>query len=141
VTEDCIFCQIVGGDADASMAYEDDATVAFMDLRQTSAGHTLVVPKRHVRDIFELDDATGAALMKTAALVARAIREAFEPDGINIWQSNETAAGQEVFHLHFHVLPRQSGDGLLKFYPSSPTSPDRSVLDERAARIRQAIAG
>jgi histidine triad (HIT) family protein len=139
VTQDCIFCQIVAGKAEASIAYEDDATVAFMDLRQTSPGHTLVVPKRHIRDIFELDAATGAALIATTAGVARAVRVAFEPDGINIWQSNEAAAGQEVFHLHFHVLPRRTDDGLLKFYPSSPSSPERSILDERAAKIRQAI--
>jgi histidine triad (HIT) family protein len=140
VTEaDCVFCRIVAGEAEASIAYEDEATVAFMDLRQFHPGHTLVVPRRHVRDIYELDDATGAALIAAVSRVARAVRDAFAPDGINIWQSTGAAAGQEVFHLHAHVLPRWEGDGLVQFYPSKPERPPRWELDAQAAKIRAAL--
>jgi len=140
VTEDCIFCEIVAGRAEASVAYEDDATLAFMDLRQFHPGHTLVVPKRHIVDIFELDDKTGAALMSAAARVARAVSAAFAPHGLNLWQSNG-APWQEVFHLHFHVLPRWRDDGLLRFAPGRLPRPARSELDEQAAQIRAALDG
>lgn len=120
MTEGCIFCRIVAGDAEASIAYQDEAIMAFMDQRQFHPGHTLIVPKRHIVDIFALDAATGAALMAAVARVARAVRDAFSPEGINVWQSNGAGAGQEVFHLHLHVLPRWKDDGLLRFLPSTP---------------------
>lgn len=139
MTEGCIFCEIVRGEAEASVAYEDEATLAFMDLRQFHPGHTLVVPKRHIVDIYELDDATGTALMSSVARVARGVRAALEPEGLNVWQSNGAAGGQEVFHLHFHVLPRWSGDGLLRIYPRRPDYPTRATLDETAGMIRAAL--
>ena len=105
---ECIFCQIVAGEAEASFAYEDDATMAFVDLRQFHAGHTLVVPRRHIRDIYGLDEKTGSALMAAISRVAEAVREAFQPDGINVWQSNGEP-WQEVFHLHFHCCPVGEG--------------------------------
>jgi histidine triad (HIT) family protein len=139
VAIDCIFCRIVAGEADASIVLEDALTMAFMDLRQVNPGHTLVVPKRHLRDIYALDDATGAAVIATVARVARAVRAAFAPDGVNIMQSNGEAAGQEVFHLHVHVLPRVRGDGLLRVYGASPGSAGRAELDARAALLGAVI--
>jgi histidine triad (HIT) family protein len=138
---DCIFCAIAAHDAEASIVFEDDATVAFMDLRQMSPGHTLVVPKKHVSDIFELDDDTGAAVMRMVARVARAVRDALHPDGINVWQSNGEGAGQEVFHLHVHVLPRVTGDGMLRVYPQRPDYPPRAELDAVAASIARELPG
>lgn len=137
MTDVCIFCEIVAGRAEASVAYEDDATLAFMDLGQLNPGHTLVVPKRHIVDIFELDDETGAALMSAAARVARAVSAAFAPHGINLWQSNG-APWQDVFHLHFHVLPRWRDDELLQFRPPRSLL-SRDELNEQAARIRTAL--
>lgn len=137
MTDACIFCEIVAGEAEASIAYEDEATMAFMDLRQFHPGHTLVVPRRHVRDIYELDDNTGAALMAAVARVARGVRDAFAPDGLNLWQSNG-APWQEVFHLHIHVLPRWREDGLLRFAPGRLPRPPRAELDKQAAKIRDA---
>ena len=135
---ECIFCQIVAGEAEASFAYEDDATIAFVDLQQFHAGHTLVVPRRHIRDIYRLDEKTGSALMAAISRVAEGVREAFQPDGINIWQSNG-APWQEVFHPHFHVLPRWRDDQLLRFAPPSRQQPSRSELDDQAAKIRAAL--
>ena len=139
MTDGCIFCEIVAGRAEASVAYEDDATLAFMDLGQFHPGHTLVVSKKHIADLFSLDEATGAAMMAAISRVARAVRDAFGPDGINLWQSNG-APWQEVFHLHFHVLPRWREDGLLRFAPSRLPRPPRSELDEQAAKIVAALA-
>jgi histidine triad (HIT) family protein len=139
VTDDCIFCRIVAGEAEASVAYEDDATLAFMDLGQFAEGHTLVVPKRHVVDIFELDDATGAAVMAAAARVARGVDAAFSPHGVSIWQSNR-APWQEVPHFHMHVLPRWREDGLLRFTPPNRDRPPRAELDRQAAAIRASLS-
>ena len=136
---DCIFCGIVLRAVTASIIYDDELTMAFMDMRQPNRGHVLVVPKTHVRDILALDDATGAAIMSTVARVARAVQAALAPDGMNIFQSNGEAAGQEVFHLHMHVLPRRAGDGLLRMDDASPEMPPRAELDELAAVLRAAI--
>jgi histidine triad (HIT) family protein len=141
MTSDCIFCRITAGEAEASIVLRDEYVLAFMDLRAFSPGHTLVIPTLHIENIFALDDATvAAALIDAVARVSRAVRAAFEPDGISIWQSNGAAAGQEVSHLHFHVVPRYEGDGLLRVYPSHAEQPARSELDEHAARIRAAIS-
>ena len=118
---------------------QDAATLAFMDLRQFHPGHTLVVPKRHIVDIYELDDRTGAALMSSVVRVARAVSAGFSPHGINLWQSNG-APWQEVLHLHIHVLPRWRDDGLLRFAPARLPRPPRSELDEQAALIRARLA-
>ena len=139
MTEDCVFCGIVDGSVEPSIAYEDEATLAFMDIRQFHEGHTLIVPKRHIKDIYALDDATGAALISAVARVARAVRDTFEPHGLNIWQSNG-APWQEVFHLHMHVLPRWQHDGILRFPPPRNPLP-RAALDEQANRIRSTLAG
>ncbi len=140
MAEECVFCQIVAGEADASIAYQDDSTLAFMDLGQFHPGHALVVPRRHVRDIYGLDEETGGALMAAISRVAEGVREAFKPHGINIWQSNG-APWQEVFHLHFHVLPRWRDDGLLRFTPPDRARPSRKELDGQAAQIRTALGG
>ncbi len=113
--------------------------MAFMDLRQPVEGHTLVVPKQHIPDIFGLDDTTGASLMSTVVRVASAVREAFAPDAINVWQSNGAAAGQEVFHLHVHVMPRRTGDGLLRVYGAPPAPRAREDLDRQAVAIRRVV--
>ncbi|MEX0785469.1 MAG: HIT family protein [Dehalococcoidia bacterium] len=138
MTEDCIFCRIVAGQAEASVAYEDDATMAFMDLGPFADGHALVVPKEHVRDIFALDEGTAGPLLLAVSRVAQGVRDAFEPHGITIWQSNG-APWQDVFHLHFHILPRWRHDGLLRFTPPERGRPSRAVLDDHAAKIRSAL--
>jgi histidine triad (HIT) family protein len=136
VASDCVFCKIIAGGLEASVPYEDESVIAFLDLRQFNPGHTLVVPKHHVGDIFDLDEPTGAALMSALIRLASGVESAVDADGINIVQSNGEAAGQEVFHLHFHVVPRHANDGLLQFYPSKPGYPPRAELDSLAERIR-----
>jgi histidine triad (HIT) family protein len=132
---DCVFCAIAAREAEASVVFEDAGTMAFMDLRQMSPGHVLVIPKTHVPDIFDLDEATGAVVMATVARVARAVRGALRPDGVNVWQSNGKGAGQEVFHVHFHVLPRTEADGMLRIYPRHPDNPSRAELNAIARQI------
>ncbi|MGY0619076.1 HIT family protein [Lysobacter sp. A378] len=111
MSSDCPFCRIVRGTEPASIVCENDLVVAFVDLRQFSPGHVLVVPRRHLPDVRELDDATGAAVMSMLTRVTRAVGEAFANEGLGIWHSIGEAAGQEVPHLHFHVHPRRSATG------------------------------
>jgi histidine triad (HIT) family protein len=133
----CIFCEIVAGEAASSVVLENDLVLAFLDLRQFHPGHTLVIPRVHVQDIYGLDDGVlGGALMAAVARVARRLRDVLKPEGLNVWQSTGVAAGQEVPHVHFHVLPRYVGDGLLQVYPSKPGYPPRTELDALAARLR-----
>ena len=136
--EPCVFCEIVAGHHDASIVYDDDTVLAFMDLRQVGEGHCLVIPKQHIRDIYTLDDATGAALLALTRRVAIAAKAAFGANGILIWQSNDPPL-QEVLHVHFHVMPRNPGDGLMRIYPGLPEHAGRGELDRQAALIQQAL--
>jgi histidine triad (HIT) family protein len=136
---DCIFCRIVTGEARASIAYEDETGLAFLDPRQANAGHTLVIPKAHIETIFDLDPPTGSALMTAIAEVSRGIRTAFPGEGMSIWQSNGPGASQEVPHVHFHLMPRIKGDGMLRIYPGHLETASREDLDECAARLRAAL--
>jgi histidine triad (HIT) family protein len=110
-----------------------------MDLRQPNPGHVLVMPKKHVATIYELDPDTAGQLMQTAVIVARGIRTIFNPEGLNIWQSTGEAAGQEVFHVHMHLLPRYDGDGLMHIYSEPPVRPPRKQLDQWAQQLVKLI--
>ncbi|KPV48281.1 protein hit, partial [Kouleothrix aurantiaca] len=111
-----IFSKIVSGDIPAIKVYEDDATLAFLDIGPASRGHTLVVPKNEHADIFSIPPATLVAVMRTTQRVALALREVLRPDGINIIQNNGAAAGQTVFHLHVHLIPRWEGDNAVRLW-------------------------
>jgi histidine triad (HIT) family protein len=136
VAEACVFCEIVRGSQPASIVWEDDLVLAVVDLRQFHAGHTLVMPRQHIRDVRELDYATGAALMALVVRVTRAVATTFPNQGLSLWHSIGPAADQEVPHLHVHVHPRHIGDQLLRIYPSMVTSPDRQTLDKYASLLR-----
>lgn len=138
-TQDCVFCGIASSTVPASISYEDEFPIAFLDLRQFSPGHTLLIPRKHVADVRELDEETGSHFMAALSKVTRAVSAAFPSDGISVWHSIGTAAFQEVPHLHFHIHPRHLDDQLLKIYPSSPPTPGREVLDECAAAIRRRL--
>jgi histidine triad (HIT) family protein len=116
--DDCPFCEIIAGDdPDARVVLRDSDVIAFFPLEPATLGHTLVVPRRHVRDIYDVDDALAGRLAEATLKVARAVRAAMKPDGLNVIQSNGDAATQSVMHLHVHVVPRQSGDALGRIWP------------------------
>jgi len=135
----CVFCDVVAGTAPASVVYEDDATLAFMDLRQPNPGKVLVIPKRHAEMIYDLDEETAARLFQTAVKVARAIRGSMQPPGLSVWQSNGEAVGQEVPHVHIHLAPRRHNDGLLRIYAEKPSYPNRAELDRLALTVRSGL--
>ncbi len=115
--DECIFCRIIRGELDSATVYEDESTLAFLDLRQSNEGHVLVVPRNHIEQIYDLDEDTASSLASTVCRVARAVRRVYAPEGLSIWQSNGPAAFQEVPHVHWHILPRYADDGLLVVYP------------------------
>ena len=134
--EGCVFCDIASGKVAASIVFEDESTLAFVDLRQFHRGHTLVIPRRHFRDVREIDRSTAAALMMTLSKVTRAVGSVFPNEGLSIWHSIGEAAFQEVPHLHIHIHPRFRDDGLLRVYPDSPATPNKATRDEYAAKLR-----
>jgi histidine triad (HIT) family protein len=130
----CVFCRIVAKEIPATVVYEDAHTLAFMDIGQVNPGHVLVAVKKHLENIFALDEAQAAAVFRAAANVARAIRGAFEPQGLSVYQANGAAAGQTVLHLHIHLVPRYEGDGMALTWPVK--NPPREKLVEYAEKIR-----
>ena len=133
-----VFAKILRGEIPSHKVYEDEHTLAFMDVMPQADGHTLVIPKSASRNLLDADPAVLGALMASVQRVAHAVRKAFDAEGILIQQFNEPAAGQTVFHLHFHILPRMAGVGLR---PHSGKMADHALLAEHAARIRDALAG
>ncbi len=101
-----IFEKIIDREIPANIVYENDHVIAFMDAFPIAKGHTLVVPKQPIENIYELDEETGAKVMSVITKVSTAVRDAFEPAGLNVVQNNGAYASQSVFHLHFHIIPR-----------------------------------
>ena len=131
---DCVFCKIVARQIPATVVHEDAETLAFMDIGQVNPGHVLVACKAHVENICGLSEAQAGAVFRAAAKVARAVRAAFEPPGLSVYQANGKPAGQTVVHFHLHVLPRHDADGMQLTWPVK--NPPRDRLEEYAARIR-----
>jgi histidine triad (HIT) family protein len=133
----CVFCRIVAKEIPAAVVYEDDLVIAFMDAGQVNPGHVLVAVKGHAETLYELDDAQAGALLRAAAHVARAIRSAFAPEGLSVYQANGKAAGQTVFHYHMHLVPRREADGMALTWPAK--NPPREKLEEYAAQVRSSL--
>ncbi len=135
----CIFCDIVAGHLPSSTVYADDTLLAMMDINPVNTGHVLVLPKRHVESMADLDEATGAHLFKATMRVARAIRESgVKCEGINLFLADGEAAFQEIFHLHMHVFRRFKGDSF-KIDADWSRKPARRELDDVARRIRSSL--
>ncbi len=107
---DCIFCKIVNNEIDSYKLYEDDDCIAILDAFPNNIGHSLIIPKRHVQNIFELDDELAGKLIKVASKIANALQKSLKPDGIHLLQNNNKGANQTVNHFHMHVIPRYFGD-------------------------------
>lgn len=135
---DCVFCKIVAKQIPATLVHEDEHTLAFMDIGQVNPGHVLVAVKKHAENIFALDEVQAAAVFRAAGKLSRAIRDAFSPDGLSVYQANGKAAGQTVFHFHVHLVPRHEGDGMQLTWPVK--NPPREKLVENAAKIRAKLA-
>jgi HIT family protein len=114
MVSDCIFCKIVAGEIPASKVYEDDHFLAFLDISQVTPGHTLVIPKKHARNLLEMTPDETADLFNVVSKVTKKVESATQPQGMNIISNMEEIAGQSVFHSHVHILPRYSQEDDLK---------------------------
>lgn len=132
-----VFAKILRGEIPAHRVYEDEYTLAFMDVMPQSLGHTLVIPKTEAENLFDLEPAMLGHLILTTQKVAAALRKVFAPPGIMIAQLNGAGAGQSVFHIHFHVIPRYHGIDLRLH---AREMEDASLLAEQAAKVSAALA-
>mgnify|MGYP001017260675 CR=1 FL=1 len=143
MVSDCIFCAIVAGEAPASVVLDEPDVIAFLDIRPFTAGHLLVVPKRHASGLADLAPGDGPRIFDAATRIASVLRSGVLPggpitaSGVNLLLADGAAAGQEVFHVHLHVIPRRRGDGV--GLRAMPGNPNRTVLDGTAAVIREAL--
>lgn len=136
--DDCIFCKIAKGEIPSSKVYEDDFVLAFLDLNPASPGHALVIPKRHAATLLDLEPGSGDALLQAMRKVGRALANVVKADGFNCVQNNFPAAGQEVMHLHWHVIPRHEGDQVIKAWvPGKYT--DMGQMAALADQLKAAI--
>ena len=133
----CIFCEIVAGRIPSATVYEDEHVFAFMDIAPANPGHLLIIPKQHYRNIFDMPAEVGSKIMEAAVPLAEAIRKALDPDGLNLFQSNEAAAFQTVFHFHLHLIPRWKTDPLR--LPWQPSEGDIEEIGEIASKIREVL--
>ena len=136
--ENCIFCKIIAGDIPSSKVYEDDQVLAFLDISQTTKGHTLLIPKEHVRNVLTMSQETSEILFARLPKVARAVQKATGAVGMNILNNNEEVAGQTVFHAHIHLIPRYStaDDVTIAF---TEHEPNFVALSDLAKQISQEV--
>jgi histidine triad (HIT) family protein len=132
-----VFARILRGDLPSHKLYEDDSTIAIMDVMPTADGHTLVIPKAASRNVLDADPATLTRTILVVQKLAKAVKAAFSADGVAVYQFNESASGQSVFHLHFHIVPRFDG---VPQKPHGSKMEDQAVLAANAEKIRDALA-
>ncbi|WP_088012126.1 HIT family protein [Gottfriedia acidiceleris] len=136
----CIFCKIIEGSIPASKVYEDDDVLAFLDLSQVTKGHTLVIPKDHVENIFEMSEETASTYFRKVPQIANAIKDTFNVQGINILNNSGEVSGQTVFHYHMHILPRYGkNDGFDVKWQSNQNQYTNETLQEIAKSIENNI--
>jgi histidine triad (HIT) family protein len=133
---DCIFCKIINREIPSNIIYEDEDSLAILDLRPVSKGHSLVMPKKHTEDFIGTDDETLQKIMPKVKKVAAALTKVTSAAGINITTKNGAAAGQVIFHLHFHLIPRYRSDGLQP-WPHHESEP--KTREELAEEIKKLL--
>ncbi|HVW71741.1 MAG TPA: HIT family protein [Candidatus Paceibacterota bacterium] len=136
--ENCIFCKIVDGSVPAAVVYEDADTLAFLSIGPNTPGHTLVIPKAHMRNIFDMNEGSMTAVMRTVQKISRALQAALGAEGVNVIFNNEPAGNQVIFHAHAHVIPRKAGDGL--HYESPEHEYAAGEADAVAGKMRDALS-
>jgi histidine triad (HIT) family protein len=140
MAEDCVFCQIVHGEAPASIVHSDDAIIAFMDIQPITQGHMLVVPREHTVLMKDVSDLVAMRAFRVARQLAAVVPATLGAGGVNLFVADGEVAFQDVPHFHLHVIPRYAGDGFgLTFPPSYTTPPSRAQLEALATAIRAAV--
>ncbi|BBF44673.1 bis(5'-nucleosyl)-tetraphosphatase (asymmetrical) [Lachnospiraceae bacterium KM106-2] len=136
--EDCIFCKIANGEIPSATIYEDNDFRVIMDINPASKGHAIILPKTHAANIFEVPEDVASKIFVVAKKVATAMKEVLNCDGVNVLQNNGEIAGQTVFHLHMHVIPRYEGDQVkIKWSPAKEVDYDlNDMAKEIASKIK-----
>ena len=134
--DDCLFCKIIAGEIPSTKIYEDDDVFAFLDIAPVNPGHTLVIPKKHTPNLYEIDDAILCKVMNVVKTLSTTTKKALKADGINLEMNNDAVAGQMIFHAHIHIIPRFEGDGL-KHWPQK--SYEGGHQEEVAEKIKNAL--
>jgi diadenosine tetraphosphate (Ap4A) HIT family hydrolase len=136
----CIFCRIIAKEEPASLLFEDEAIISFLDFAPVNVGHLLVVPKQHVYSLADLDKRTSLRLFETAIQLLRVLQDSEQDwEGMNLHLAEGEAASQEIPHVHLHLIPRQQGDAVQIHLPC-PQLPSRKELDGVAARLRHGLS-
>lgn len=137
---DCIFCKIVQGEIPAAKIFENEHVVAFLDISQVTKGHTLVIPKVHKENVFELTPEIAKNIFETVPEIANALKSVYHPQGLNIVNNNGEAAGQTVFHYHVHLIPRYGqGDGFGAVWKNNQSDYSFDDLQKMAAEIKEKL--
>lgn len=123
----CVFCKIINKEIPCYKVYEDENFLAFLDLCQSSIGHTLVIPKKHYNDIFELDEQTSNQIFSLVTRLAKAVKDETKAEGINILNNNGEAAGQSVKHFHIHIIPRYKDDNIVFKFSENKLSKEEFI--------------
>ncbi len=135
---DCLFCRLASREAEVSIVHEDERTVTFMDIQPVTRGHMLVVPRAHATYLADLDEEDGARLFRVGQRAAAALRQStLRCEGVNFFLADGEAAGQDVFHVHLHVIPRFTGDGFGLVLPPGYSVKPRNELDDAADALLQ----
>lgn len=135
-----MFCAIASGDIPAHTVLDTEQAIAFLDVHPAAEGHVLVIPKPHVPTLADLPDNLAGPLMSAIRLVTGALVKGRDADGVNVLNANGSPAGQTVYHLHFHVIPRHRGDTLHLHVPTFPEATNHPAMESEAKAIRDTIA-
>ncbi|RSK26326.1 HIT family protein [Bacillus sp. HMF5848] len=137
---ECIFCKIVNGDIPCAKVFENEDVVAFLDISQVTKGHTLVIPKVHKENVYELSEKEAESIFKVVPHIANAIHEQFQPVGLNVLNNNGEDAGQSVFHFHMHLIPRYGkGDGFGAVWKTNNSQYTSEDLQDIAQKISSSL--
>ena len=128
--EECIFCKIIAGEIPSINLYEDEKTIAFLDIYPIAKGHTLIIPKNHSATLYDISIEDAEAVGATVSRVAKTVKKVLKCDGVNVYQGNERVAMQEIFHVHFHVIPRFENDGIVLMAQKSELKEDPEITSK-----------
>ncbi|HLQ73272.1 MAG TPA: HIT family protein [Bacillota bacterium] len=138
--DNCIFCKIIDGDIPSAKVFENEHVFAFLDISQVSKGHTLIIPKQHTRNLYDTPPEVAKHLFEAVPHISNAIKDAYNPVGMNVLNNNEEAASQTVFHLHLHLIPKyENGDGLSTNWITNESAYTSDDLAEIAQTINENI--
>lgn len=140
MSNDCIFCKIVAGEIPSAKVYEDEDVLAFLDISQVSKGHTLVIPKKHSRNLYDTSPEVASKLFAAVPKIANALKDTYNPVGLNLLNNNEAEANQSVFHLHLHLIPKYKvGEGFDVVWETNADKYSGEDLQKIAEEIRSSI--